>query len=85
MLKDLPTSLRQHSGKAYGDLCTYYVSINSLFMSSARPRPASNDYILLFVIGGITSAEVRQIRETVTKHNTTNKLVRIIIVKTVHV
>ena len=49
--------------------------IYSLFMSSALPRPATNDCILLFVIGGITSAEVRQIRETVTKHNATNKQV----------
>ena len=44
-------------------------------MSSALPRPASNDCIMLFFIGGITSAEVRQIRETVAKHNVTNKQV----------
>lgn len=50
----------------------------SLFMSSALPRPASNDCIILFVIGGITSAEVRQIRETVAKHNITNKQVRML-------
>ena len=44
-------------------------------MSSALPRPASNDCIILFVIGGITSAEVRQVRETVAKHSV-NKQVK---------
>ena len=47
-------------------------------MSSALPRPASNDCIILFVIGGVTSAEVRQIRDTVAKHNATSKQVRIL-------
>ena len=50
--------------------------MNSLFMSSALPRPANNDCIIIFVIGGITSAEVRQVRETVAKHNVANKQVR---------
>jgi len=81
MLKGLPTSLRLHLGK--NCLQAFYIIytciwICSLFMSSALPRPASNDCIILFVIGGITSAEVRQIREMVAKHNLNNKQVRIL-------
>lgn len=77
MVKGLPTSLRLHLGKKmFTSLLHVYIWICSLFMSSALPRPASNDCIILFVIGGITSAEVRQIREIVAKHNVNNKQVR---------
>ena len=47
---------------------------DSLFMSSALPRPANNDCIILFVIGGITSAEVKQIRETMAKYKATQQV-----------
>jgi len=47
---------------------------DSLFMSSALPRPANNDCIILFIIGGITSAEVKQIRETMAKYKATQQV-----------
>lgn len=36
----------------------------SLFMNVAKPRPSDNPLIIIFVIGGITSTEVKQIKET---------------------
>jgi len=43
-------------------------------MSSALPRPANNDCIILFLIGGITSGEVKQIRETIAKYKATQQV-----------
>lgn len=35
-----------------------------LFMNVAKPRPSDNPLIIIFVIGGITTTEVKQIKET---------------------
>ena len=39
-------------------------------MSSARPRPQNYPTILLFVVGGVTCNEVRQVREVLTARKT---------------
>lgn len=41
-----------------------------LFVSSARPRPSNHPLLLIFVVGGVTCAEVRQIREMLASHKT---------------
>lgn len=35
-------------------------------MSSARPRPQNYPTVMLFVVGGVTCNEVRQVREVLT-------------------
>lgn len=40
----------------------------SLFMSSARPRPSNHPLLLLFVVGGVSCADVRHIRDVVTSN-----------------
>ena len=42
----------------------------SLFMSSARPRPSHHPLLILFVVGGVTCAEVRQIQDIAASHKT---------------
>lgn len=37
----------------------------SLFVGSAKPRPNQHPLLLLFVVGGVSCSEVRQIREVV--------------------
>lgn len=37
-------------------------------MSSARPRPSNHPLLVLFVVGGVTCAEVRQIWDIVASH-----------------
>lgn len=39
-------------------------------MSSARPRPSHHPLLILFVVGGVTCAEVRQIQDIVASHKT---------------
>lgn len=58
---DLP-DLTYHS---YG-LADILKSGFSLFMSSARPRPSNHPLLLLFVVGGVSCADVRHIRDIVT-------------------
>jgi len=37
----------------------------SMFMNKAKPHPCDNSAIVIFVIGGVTSSEVRLIKETI--------------------
>eukprot|EP00731_Ephydatia_muelleri_P024838 Em0016g1109a len=60
---DLP-DLTHHS---YG-LADMLKSGFSLFMSSARPRPSNHPLLLLFVVGGVSCADVRHIRDVVTSN-----------------
>jgi len=39
-------------------------------MSSARPRPNHHPLLILFVVGGVTCAEVRQIQDIAASHKT---------------
>ena len=36
-----------------------------LFRSVAKPRPCDHPMMMLFIVGGITTSEVKQIRDTV--------------------
>ena len=36
-----------------------------LFRSVAKPRPCDHPLMMLFIVGGITTSEVKQIRDTV--------------------
>ena len=49
-------------------MLTCYNFSCSLFMSSARPRPSNHPLLVLFVVGGVTCAEVRQIWDIVASH-----------------
>lgn len=46
-----------------------------LFVSSARPRPNQHPVLLLFVVGGVSCSEVRQIREAVLSSRTNIEVV----------
>lgn len=39
--------------------------IFSLFKAMTKPRPSDNPVLIIFVLGGITSQEVRLVKETV--------------------
>ncbi|KAM3619556.1 uncharacterized protein V6R79_010077 [Siganus canaliculatus] len=40
----------------------------SMFMKVSRPHPSDNPLLFLFLVGGVTSSELRLIRETVSAH-----------------
>lgn len=47
----------------------------SLFVSSAKPRPNQHPVLVLFVVGGVSCSEIRQIQEIVTASRTDTELI----------
>ena len=45
-------------------------------MSVSKPRPSDFPILVLFVVGGITCSEVRQIREALATHRTNTQVIR---------
>ena len=41
-----------------------------LFMNVSKPRPNDHPLLILFVVGGVTSSEVKLIKDTAAKYET---------------
>lgn len=57
--------LQWHSYFSDDDSHSLDVYFYRLFRSVGKPRPSDHPLLILFVIGGITSTEVRQVRDVV--------------------
>ncbi|XP_064616933.1 sec1 family domain-containing protein 2-like [Liolophura sinensis] len=45
------------------------------FMNVRKPRPSDHPLLVIFVVGGVTSTEVKQIRDVVSSHKSTTQVI----------
>jgi len=49
---------------------TKYCDIYRLFRTVAKPRPCDNQLLIIYVVGGITTTEAKQIKDAVSSYHT---------------
>ncbi|XP_076315450.1 sec1 family domain-containing protein 2-like [Tachypleus tridentatus] len=52
-----------------------FIFVTSLFMNVSKHQPRDHPVLIVFVVGGVTAAEVRQIREIVAKYRPSTEVI----------